>query len=71
MLFDRAVEHDVLGSPPRPWDHEPLRELRSVQRLLALCGQDAVDEGKGVAVAVVLVLFIPYEGEGVKETRVG
>ena len=69
-LFYRTVECDVLGSLPRPRDHELLRELISVQLLLALCGQDAVNEREGVAVAVVVILFIPYKGEGVEKARV-
>ena len=69
-LFYRTVERDVLGSLPRPRDHELLRELVLVQLLLALCGQDAVNEREGVAVAVVVILFIPYKGEGVEKARV-
>ena len=60
VLFYHAVERDVLGSLPRPRDHKLLRELVPVQPLLALCGQDAVNELEGVAVAVVVVFFVPY-----------
>lgn len=65
----RPVERDVLGGLPRPWNHVLLCELTFAQLLLAFCGQNAVNECEGVAVAVVMVFFIPYKtrtlrGEG-------
>lgn len=58
-LLDGPVERDVLGGQARPWDHVLLRELALLQLLLALHGQDAVNEGQGKARAVVVILFIP------------
>lgn len=68
-LLYRPVERDVLGGLPRPWNHILLRELPFAQLLLAFCGQNAVNECEGVAVAVVMVFFVPYKtrtlrGEG-------
>lgn len=67
MLLYRPVQRDVLGSLPGPGDHKFLRELILVQLLLAFCGQNAVNEGEGVTVAVVVFFFVPSKqghGEG-------
>jgi hypothetical protein len=59
--FDGPVEHDVLGGQPGPGEHVLLRELALAQLRSAFRDQNTVDEGEGVAVAVVVVFFIPSQ----------